>query len=110
MQLKTIPQNQLLNFRLVPVGHTSYAIVDPCDFERVSRYRWRLRKSNHCFYAVHRFFVNGKAREQSMHRFIMQTPPDLECHHVNHKTLDNRRCNLRNLDSHTHALEHGKSF
>jgi len=109
MQLKTVPNHLLLNFRMVPVGHTAYAIVDPEDYERVSRFRWRLRKSSHCFYAVHRFFVDGKPREQPMHRFILQTPPGMECHHVNHKTLDNRKSNLQNITPEEHRLEHFKS-
>lgn len=110
MQLKTVPQHLLLNFRLVPVGHSTYAIVDPEDFELVSRYRWRLRRSSCCFYAFHRYFIDGKPKELSMHRLIMHTPPGYHCHHINHKTLDNRRSNLRNLTPDQHIIEHGKSF
>lgn len=57
-------------------------------------WRWRLRKSGHCFYATRRVRLDGKETIIKAHRAIMQAAPGMEVHHINHNTLDNRRENL----------------
>jgi len=102
---KTHPQTTG-NFRLLPVCPNSYAIVDVQDFEHLKRYRWFLAKSNSCSYAIRRIRHNGHSTSIRLHREIMNTPPDMDCHHKNGKTLDCRRCNLANMTPGDHrALE-----
>lgn len=64
------------------------ALVDDADFDRVSRYRWRLRPKNGV--TAH---IDGKP--VYMHRLIMDAPQGLEVDHVNRDVADNRRANLR---------------
>ena len=83
---------------------TRYVLFDDEDFELVSRYKWCLKKSARktsgdvSFYAVTR--VRRKGGGQTllrMHRLILGLDFGDRRHadHINFKTLDNRRCNLR---------------
>lgn len=46
-------------------------------------------------YAILRVYQNNKRKRYSIHRLIMNPPCDLVVDHINHNTLDNRKCNLR---------------
>lgn len=91
---------------LIPVGNRQYAIVDPDDFDELSKYRWRLRRSGHCFYATRRVRHYGQEIIIKMHRQITNCPVGFEVHHKNHNTLDNRKCNLAILTNKQHTAEH----
>jgi hypothetical protein len=81
----------------IPLTQGQFALVDDDDFERVNQFKWQAAYSpiTDSFYAVRR----TPAPERKaiwMARFIMQTPPDMICDHVNHDTLNNQKSNLRN--------------
>jgi hypothetical protein len=82
---------------VVPLTQGQYAIVSPCDFERVSQFKWRALWESHTksFYAARTERIGGKRRMVRMHRFIMNAPDGTDIDHWNHNTLDNRRHNLR---------------
>lgn len=65
-------------------------LFDKEDYEKISNYCW--------FYA-HGYLVscaNGyKNPRVYMHRFLLDCPSDKVVDHINHDTLDNRKCNLR---------------
>lgn len=88
----------------------TYALIDVPDFERLKRYRWHLRKSGSRTYAIRRITLQGKTYEIKLHRDIMNTPEDQDCHHKNRKTLDCRRSNLENLSKTAHYRRHHASF
>lgn len=49
---------------------------------------------------IHRYVTiqkcnNGKRKFFLLHRFITNCPNDMVVDHINHNTLDNRKCNLR---------------
>lgn len=81
----------------IPLTQGQFALVDDEDFERVSQFKWQAvwEKRTKSFYAV---MVTARPNRTTiqMSRFIMQTPDDLICDHINHDTLDNQRRNLRN--------------
>ena len=81
----------------IPITHGRSALVDPEDFESLNKYRWFLKMSNCCWYAVRKKWVNGQCKIIRMHREIMQTPDDQECHHIYSDTLDNRKAYLQNV-------------
>jgi len=81
------------------------AIVDKETYLKVNKYYWRAKKSGSCWYAVRRYSDSGGTHEVRMHREIAGTGPLEDCHHINGNSLDNRRVNLRNLDSISHFWE-----
>lgn len=68
------------------------ALVDDDDYERVSKHSWYIEKSG-------RGYIYARTKTKNvrilMHRFILGAPSDKVVDHLNHKTLDNRKCNLR---------------
>lgn len=96
------------SYRSIPLGSDGFALVDTFDYPRVSKYRWRLYRSQSCSYVARKIKVNGKERLVRLHRFIMSTLPGYECHHHNRNPKDCRRCNLENLTPAEHRAAHGK--
>jgi len=91
----------------IPISRGRFAIVDNEDFQVMKKYYWRAVKSHSNFYAVRRIVREGRTITQRMHRIIAKTPPDQQCHHENHNTLDNRRENLSNMTEQEHSYIHG---
>ncbi len=90
-----------------PKYGVKYALIDDEDFELVSKYAWHLNKNtrktskNVSFYAItHIEKECGSRTMLRMHRLIMglDSGDKEQVDHKNHKTLDNRRCNLRICD------------
>jgi len=85
-------------FRKIPLTKGKFAIVDPDDYYRLSEYKWYV--SGGCynkFYAIcKKPKRDGKGTKLiSMHREVANTPDGLVCDHINGRTLDNRKANLR---------------
>ena len=94
------------NFRMIPVGPDTFALVSPEDYPTLKNYTWRIVRANSSYYAKAQYTKNGKRRSVSMHRLIARTPFGLVCHHDNRKTLDNRRSNLFNMTKQAHKYLH----
>ena len=72
-----------------------FTLVDDEDFDRLNKIKWSLN-SKHDGYA-------RSAKYGMMSRYIMDTPKNKQCDHMNHNVLDNRKENLRNCTpSHNH--------
>lgn len=70
-----------------------FALIDDDDFERVNKYKW----GDGCGYAVGYIKnANNEAKLTYMHRFIMNTPKELEVDHLDHDGYNNQKSNLRN--------------
>lgn len=81
-------------------------MVDTEDLTGLTKYKWRAVKASRLHYAK---TTVGKPPHQvdlSMHRLIARTPKNQVCHHKNRNSLDNRRCNLENMDPKEHELFH----
>ena len=71
------------------------------DFERINQLRdfsvyvW-FSKGTNSFYAQ---FHDENNKTKQLHRLVVNAPENLVTDHINHKTLDNRRCNLRNVST-----------
>lgn len=73
-----------------------YAIVDPDDYERLSKWKWCVDSRGYAVRSEKRSETGRKFRKIiRMHREIINAPDDLFVDHKNHKTLDNRKTNLR---------------
>jgi hypothetical protein len=82
-------------FRRIPLTRGKYAIVDPEDYERLSRHKWHTNSGRNTSYAVRTAFKDGKRIHTKMHRVVMNAPGHLLVDHINHSGLDNRKANLR---------------
>lgn len=87
------------NFREIPLTRGLVTKVDPEDFDRFGRFKWRANVSGPGrIYAAR---ATGSRTKKSpivhikLHRAILGAMPGEEVDHINGDTLDNRRCNLR---------------
>jgi hypothetical protein len=80
------------------------AIVDPEDYDLLNQFKWFLQRSHYCSYVVTKRVRDGKVFYLRMHRMIMNTPPGMDCHHINSNTSDNRKSNLQNVTREEHAF------
>lgn len=104
MLVKKSPPPQPDNYRVIFLNSYIYTKIDAEDFTAVNRFHWRPKHSGKNVYAVRRFVRYGKYHEIRLHRFLMNSVPGEEPHHINHDTLDNRKSNLVNVphDAHPH--------
>jgi hypothetical protein len=98
-------------FRRIPLTQGRFAIVDPGDYESLTRHKWRLckTKGKNVVYAergVRR--AGGKYSRVLMHRELVQPPDGYVIDHVNGDGLDNRRANLRPATVAQNAWNAGK--
>jgi hypothetical protein len=83
-------------FRRIPLTQGKYAIVDPEDYERLSKYKWHAIKSRNTFYASRSIHLGKrKWKHIKMHREVLNPPDHLFVDHINHRGYDNRKANLR---------------
>lgn len=70
------------------------AMIDAADVEKIKQFghRWCLGNSK-----GKAPFVETRANGKIvlLHRFLLDAPEGIQVDHINHNTLDNRRCNLR---------------
>lgn len=81
-------------------------LIDPEDYDRISAYKWYLKRTKYKFYAVRKKRGPGKEFLIYMHRQITHCPNRLVVHHLNHCSLDNRKANLELMTRKAHDLIH----
>jgi hypothetical protein len=88
----TPPKPSSPDIAYIPLTKGKFAIVDKADYERLNKYKWFVMDGRDG-----QFYAGRKEgyRIIPMHREIMQPPPGMVIHHINHNGLDNRRCNLQ---------------
>lgn len=79
-------------------GKTFEILIDTEDLEKVQSISCSWRYDGKYVYA--RPGGRKDSKVVMLHRFIMNTPKNMEVDHINHYTLDNRKSQLRNV---THA-------
>jgi hypothetical protein len=85
-------------FRKIPLTQGHFAIVDPQDYQRLSRYKWRLcrTRGKNVLYAERSIRLpGGRYSRILMHRQLIKAPAGYVIDHINGCGLDNRRANLR---------------
>jgi hypothetical protein len=98
-------------FRRIPLTQGKIAIVDPEDYKHLKKYKWYARKSRRTFYAVC-YITKPKylgRRNVYMHQLVIHVPAGMDCDHINHNGLDNRKANLR-AATHTQNLWNRRKF
>lgn len=87
----------------IPLQGGFYMLIDPDWFEYMIWFPWYAKKSNSQYYACCKMTDGKSVWFVRAHRVIANTPDHLICHHINRKTLDNRRANLQNMSFFEHA-------
>lgn len=82
-------------FRTITLTKGMKAIVDPEDYDIISGMKWCVTNSRGQLRALHSKRNGSKINTILMSRYIMDCPENMVVDHINHNTLDNRRCNLR---------------
>lgn len=77
--------------RVIRLTKGMHTLVDECDYERLSQYKWYMAKSERNYYAVR----NSGRKRIRMHREITGAPEDKVVDHIDNDGLNNRRSNLR---------------
>ena len=75
------------------VGRKDFCLIDTSDYCIVKKFVWTISNSG-----KYKYVKCSKTKKHAyimMHRLIMKAPRDKFVDHINHDTLDNRRCNLR---------------
>ena len=75
-------------------------LIDKEDIDKINQYKWHLhlRKRDMRYdVCANTYTVNSKRKYIILPRFLLDTPKGLTVDHINRNTLDNRRCNLRNV-------------
>lgn len=90
--------------KYIPLTKKKFAIVDDEDFDELSKYKWLSIGR----YAARATYVTGDGKQTwvYMHKTIMEAPNGMEVDHINHNTLDNRRCNLRVATHQQNSFNH----
>jgi hypothetical protein len=82
-------------FRRIPLTKGKFSLVDPKDYEMLSKYNWHVTKNGNTSYAKRNAPTRKDTTPIYMHRCIIKVPPGCVVDHINHNGLDNRRANLR---------------
>ena len=84
-------------------------LIDDDDFELVKNRNWFMGNGGRG-YAICNFNKgNNTWTTISMSRLITNAPPGMLVDHINHNTLDNRKCNLRICSKRENAINRKKS-
>lgn len=82
----------------IPMTRGQVALVDAEDYRKYGGMKW-VAQYNPCvdgYYAIRDVTVSPRKRKRLyLHRLICECPDGMVVDHINHDTLDNRRCNLR---------------
>ena len=101
-----LEEHPLGDYRTLSLPQGLHAVVDADDYDRLHHFYWRTKRKGSIFYAYRRLTHDGVEKILFLHREIMNTPPNMECHHINRNTLDNRRINLANVFPDVHRVIH----
>jgi len=91
-----------------------YAIVDDSDFKELNKHKWCVNwnKKTNEKYAIRviskKIHPSGKQTRVSMHGTIVGVIGGGIVDHINHNTLDNRKCNLRIVTKSQNAMNQKK--
>lgn len=80
----------------IPLTLGKQALVDACDYHRLSQFTWHAHKEGRTYYAIREIRKAGQKRQViRMHNEVLRVPQGLRVDHRNGDGLLNTRSNLR---------------
>lgn len=73
------------------------ALVDDEDYNQLVKHYWYLHETKSTSYAARYEYSNGTRKLIYMHRAVLQAKGRHPVDHINRNSLDNRKCNLRQV-------------
>lgn len=90
--------------KTIPLSNSDQvALVSDEDYELVSRYTWRLKKSAYTTYVCTSIRCGDDVRTVRLHRLIMNPKERDDVHHEDTNPLNNQRENLECVDHNIHG-------
>ena len=86
----------------IPLTQGKVALVDDEDYEVLSKHMWYAQKNKNTYYALRNSPTDPVTHKRTtihMHAVIAGTPPGRGTDHINGNGLDNRRGNIRVVNS-----------
>lgn len=94
--------------KLIPLTQGKFAQVDDEDYEWLNQFKWHIYESKkNKFYAARNVWLNGKNKQISLHRFIMNSPVNFQIDHRDGDGLNNQKSNLRICNSQQNSMNRG---
>ena len=96
--------------RKIKLTRDQVALVDNENFEYLNQFKWYASKKSSGYYAHRVENTSTGKRYIKMHREIMDPSENMQIHHINHNTLDNRKSNLKIVtgrENHQNRKNHG---
>jgi len=88
-------------FKEIKMSNGRTIIVDDEDFEHLNQFKW-------CAFGNHIGRYSKERKLVYMHRYLMNTPKEMVCDHINGNPLDNRKSNLRNCTQSQNCMNRRK--
>lgn len=99
------------NNTIIELNNGYLCIIDSADIHKISEHKWSIfiNKAGNVYVMTHIYFGN-KRKTIFMHRFLMNVfDRKIQIDHMNHNTLDNRKCNLRTCTNTENSRNKSKS-
>jgi hypothetical protein len=88
--------SEIKKYRKIKLTKEVYTLVDNDDFLELSKFKWIAHgNSKKGFRAIVTNKIGEKWVQTSLSDFLMKPSKGMIVDHINHNSLDNRRCNLR---------------
>lgn len=90
--------------KLIPLTRGFFTKVDDEDYDKFIKYKWRPEGEK----GKERASRREKGKTHHLSRDVMNAPKGVYVDHINHDTLDNRKCNLRFVDKYQNQQNRSK--
>lgn len=98
--------------KIIVLTQNKFSLVDDEDVEKLNKYKWSVHTDGYAVRGIldkDYYYKNNRKKKILtiyMHRFVMNTPKNMEIDHINGNRLDNRKSNLRIVTRFQNKMNH----